>query len=142
MIHLFRPLKAVIIIVLFCTFSTKSWAQDAEKTDFKEKDLYTSVVEVEQRPEYPGGIKELYKFIVNNFRLSEEAKKEGVKGQAYIEFIIEKDGSLTDFKIIKDLGYGIGHEAIRVLKRARKWIPGTMAQKPVRVLFRLPITIG
>jgi hypothetical protein len=56
--------------------------------------------------------------------------------------MVEKDGSLGDFKIIKDLGYGIGHEVIRVLKRARKWTPGTLRDKPVRVLYRMPITVG
>ena len=143
MINLFRTLKSVVIILLFCTFSTTSWAQDKNnKADFKENDLNVSFDQVEIKPEYPGGIKELYKFIIANFRMSEEAKREGVKGQALIEFTIETDGSLANFKIIKDLGFGIGHEVIRLLRRAKKWIPGTSGEKPIQVLYRLPITIG
>lgn len=58
-----------------------------------------------------------------------------------MEFIVEKDGILSEFKIVKDLGYGIGNEAIRVLKLSPAWTPGSENGKPVRVLYRLPITI-
>jgi len=135
--------KAVLTMLLFCFFAASGWAQDANnQADLKEDKDYLNYVAVEQKPEYPGGIKELYKFLITNFRLSEEAQRAGVKGQAIIDFMVEKDGSLGDFKIIKDLGYGIGHEVIRVLKRARKWTPGTLRDKPVRVLYRMPITVG
>ncbi|MGE4348010.1 MAG: energy transducer TonB, partial [Flavobacteriaceae bacterium] len=55
---------------------------------------------------------------------------------------VETDGSLTDIKVIRDLGYGTGAEAVRVLKKSKKWKPGTQNGKPVRVKYTLPISIN
>ena len=55
--------------------------------------------------------------------------------------MVEKDGSLSEFKVVKDLGYGSADEAIRVLKLSPKWIPASENGKPVRVMYSLPITI-
>ena len=57
-------------------------------------------------------------------------------------FIVEKDGSLSDLKVIRDLGYGTGKEAIRTLKTSPKWIPGKQNDKPVRVLYAIPVLVG
>ncbi|PWA11253.1 energy transducer TonB [Flavobacterium laiguense] len=64
-----------------------------------------------------------------------------MNGKVYITFVVEKDGSLSEFKILRDVGYGTGDEAIRVMKLCPKWIPGKIDGKPVRVLYSLPITI-
>ena len=79
-----------------------------------------------------------YKFVGNNYQAPEE---EGLKGKVYVTFVVEKDGSLTDIKVIRDIGYGTGKEAIRVLKKCPKWTPGEQNGKKVRVLYSLPITI-
>jgi hypothetical protein len=91
-----------------------------------------------EKPDFPGGISEFYKFVGNNFKTSEQPN---LKGKVYITFIIEKDGSLSDIKNIRDIGFGTGDEAIRVLKICPKWIPGKMNGVPVRVMYSLPITI-
>ena len=57
-------------------------------------------------------------------------------------FIIEKDGSLSDIKVLRDIGYGTGDEAIRVLKISPKWIPGKQNNKEVRTLYSLPIPVN
>lgn len=93
------------------------------------------------QPEFPGGALEFYKFIGKNFKMPAEASKNNIQGKIYIEFMVEKDGSLSEFKIVKDLGYGIGEEAVRALKLSPTWTPGSENGKPVRVLYRLPITI-
>ncbi|MGK4566019.1 energy transducer TonB [Flavobacterium sp. 3HN19-14] len=72
-----------------------------------------------------------------NFRTPDEE----VKGKVIVQFVVEKDGSLTDIKVVRDLGYGTGAEAIRVLKSAPKWKPGIQNGRAVRVLFSLPISI-
>ena len=64
-----------------------------------------------------------------------------LKGKVYLIFTIEKDGSLSEFRILRDMGYGTGEEAIRVIKLSPHWIPGTVDNKPVRVEYSLPITI-
>lgn len=93
---------------------------------------------IEVKPEFPGGIEKFYKFIANNYRAPEE---EGLKGKVYVTFVVEKDGSLTDIKVLRDIGYGTGAEAIRVLKKTPKWSPGEQNGKKVRVQYSLPISI-
>lgn len=89
-------------------------------------------------PEPQGGIQKFYEFIGKNFRTPDE---EGVAGKIYVTFVVEKDGSLTDIKVVRDIGYGTGKEAMRVLKSCPKWNPGEANGKKVRVQYSLPITI-
>ena len=96
---------------------------------------------ITKKPEFPGGMPEFYKFIGENFKLPAEASKNKIQGKLFVEFMVEKDGSLSEFKIIKDLGYGIGDEVIRALQLSPAWTPGSESGKPVRVLYSLPITI-
>lgn len=93
---------------------------------------------IEVKPEFPGGMEKFYSFVGKNYRTPEE---EGLKGKVYVTFVVEKDGSLTDIKVLRDIGYGTGKEAIRVLQKCPKWNPGIQNGKPVRVLYSLPISI-
>jgi protein TonB len=93
---------------------------------------------IEVKPDFPGGLDKFYKFIGKNFQVPEE---EGLKGKVFVTFVVEKDGSLTDIKVLRDIGYGTGKEAIRVLKSCPKWNPGEQNGKKVRVLYSLPISI-
>ncbi|CAA9196235.1 hypothetical protein FLA105534_01030 [Flavobacterium bizetiae] len=85
------------------------------------------------------GIENFYSFIKDNY--VNPNKTEKITGKIYITFIIEKDGSLSTFKIIKDAGSGTGEEAVRVLKMAPKWIPGRLDNHDVRTLYALPISL-
>ncbi len=93
---------------------------------------------IEVKPDFPGGMDKFYAYIAKNYRTPEE---EGLKGKVYVTFVVEKDGSLTDIKVLRDIGYGTGKEAIRVLKSAPKWNPGEQNGKKVRCTFSLPIAI-
>lgn len=93
----------------------------------------------ETKPEFSAGLKEFYQFIAKNYRTPDV---QGLKGKVIVSFIVDVDGSLTNFMIEEDLGYGTGKEAIRVLKMSPKWIPGTQNGVPVRCLYSLPITIS
>ncbi|MFH7016534.1 M56 family metallopeptidase [Flavobacterium sp. FlaQc-47] len=131
----------VISAVLLIAFSTKSIAQKVtNKAEVKDKDLY-KIADVEKLPEFPGGIAEFYKFVGKNFKMPKEVGKNKIEGKTNMQFIIEKDGSLSDIIILKDAGYGIGNEAIRVLKLSPKWIAATQKGKAVRVMYSLPITV-
>lgn len=90
------------------------------------------------KPEFPGGVEAFYKFISTNYKTPNVSK---LAGKVFVSFVIEKDGSLTDIKVIRDIGNGTGEEAIRVLKESPKWIPGEQNGKKVRVLFSIPIKI-
>jgi periplasmic protein TonB len=59
----------------------------------------------------------------------------------FVSFVIEKDGSLTDIKVLKDAGFGTGDEAIRVLKKCKNWVPGEQSGKKVRCSYTLPINL-
>ena len=131
----------VMYALLLFAFSTKATAQKgSNKADVKDKDLYT-MANIEKLPEFPGGLTEFYKFIGKKFKMPAEAQKNKLEGKAYMQFIIEKDGSLSDIKTLQDPGYGIGDEATRVLKLSPKWTAATQEGKPVRVMYSLPITI-
>ncbi|WP_298115701.1 energy transducer TonB [Flavobacterium sp.] len=101
-------------------------------------DEVVKAFELEQRPEYPGGINEFYKFVGKNFNTPDV---EGVDGKIMVSFIVNKEGDLEDIKVVKDIGFGTGAEAIRVLKLSPKWKPAMQKGKPVRCAFTLPITI-
>ncbi|WP_426486639.1 energy transducer TonB [Flavobacterium sp. 2] len=103
----------------------------------QEKEITAVVKDVERQPEFPGGILEFYKFVGKNFK----SPADKIEGKVIVEFMIETDGSLSEFQVIKDLGLGLGDEAIRVLKLSPKWNPGIQNGQPVRVLYTLPITI-
>jgi len=77
----------------------------------------------EQMPQFPGGTTGWRKHLEQNLRYPDEAQNRGIAGVATVEFIVAENGSLTDFKIVKDPGAGLGNEALRVLKEGPKWEP-------------------
>ena len=91
---------------------------------------------IELKPEYPGGIDAFYKLVSRNYRAPNDKEFKG--GKVIVNFVIEKDGSLTDMKVIRDQGFGTGEEAIRVLKLSEKWNPAEQKGRLVRTQFALP----
>lgn len=92
------------------------------------------------KPDFPGGINAFRKFVGDNFRTPDLDRDMDLK--IHVSFVVEKDGSLTAIKILKDPGYGAGKEAERVLKSLKtKWSPGEQNGKKVRSSFTMPITI-
>ncbi|WP_433779844.1 M56 family metallopeptidase [Flavobacterium anhuiense] len=130
-----------VYVLLLFVFNTEVIAQSSinakNQNDYKISYDTTSVKE----PQFPGGIEKFYMFVGQNFKMPTEFAKQKMEGKIFMEFMVEKDGSLSEFKIVKDLGYGVGDEAVRVLKLSPKWIPATENGKPVRVTYNLPITI-
>lgn len=108
-----------------------------EKSD-KTDNIYNSV---EKMPEYPGGITEFYKYVAQNYQIPREFQEQGVGAILIVNFIVETDGSLTNITVTRDLGFGTAEEAIRVLKKSKKWNPGIQEEKPVRVNYKLPIRL-
>jgi len=128
---------AVGIVLLFA-FSSKAVAQDANLMNNK---VYKAGDSEIKQPEYPGGMEEFYKFVGEHFKVSEEVSKNNINTKVYMQFMVEKDGSLSEITIVKDAGYGLGEEATRVLKLSPNWISGSENGMPVRVLYSLPITV-
>ena len=97
-------------------------------------------VALDKLPEFPGGITTFYNYVGNNFEKQEIDGSGSIR--VYVSFVIERDGSMTDIQVKRDPGYGLGKEAVRVLKSIKaKWTPGIIAGKPVRTAYNLPITV-
>ncbi|WP_426483942.1 energy transducer TonB [Flavobacterium sp. 2] len=95
---------------------------------------------LDKMPSFPGGMDKFYSYVGNNFNRPELDAEMTLK--VYVSFVIERDGSITDIMVQKDPGYGMGKEAIRVLKSLKtKWVPGVLNGKAVRTAYNLPITI-
>lgn len=95
---------------------------------------------IEVKPEYPGGMKAFYKHISNYYRAPNDKAFKG--GKVFVTFVIEKDGSMAEMKVIREPGFGTGDEAIRVLKLCERWTPAEQNGKKVRVLYTLPIALA
>ncbi len=94
---------------------------------------------VEKKPEYPGGIGEFYKHVANHFNVPTHKDFKG--GKVMVSFVVERDGTLTDIKVLRDAGFGSAEEAIRVLKISKIWQPAEQNGKKVRCHYMLPITL-
>lgn len=94
----------------------------------------------EQMPEFPGGMKELLKFLQDNLKYPENAMKNNVQGRVIVQFVVEKDGTLTEFKVARSVDLDLDAEALRVLQTMPKWKPGMQRGKIVRVKFTVPVS--
>ena len=101
-------------------------------------DIFESV---EINPEPPGGMAAFRKWIGENYQYPSGAIDAGVKGTVQVSFVVEKDGSLTDIKVVRDLQFGTGQAAVNLLKKAKSWSPGIQNGRPVRVAYTLPIRL-
>jgi protein TonB len=94
---------------------------------------------VQKMPVFVGGEPELFRFISKVINYPEQARELGIQGTVVVSFVVRKDGSATDIKLLKDIGAGCGKEALRVIQSMPYWIPGEMNGTPVNVRFTLPI---
>ena len=94
----------------------------------------------EEMPEFPGGTEKFMEYLSSNIKYPEEAKEKGISGRVFIQFVIEKDGSVTNVKVMKGIGALCDDEAVRVVKSMPKWKPGKQKGKPVRVNYILPVS--
>ena len=94
---------------------------------------------VEKSPEFPGGDEARLQFIKDNLVYPEDAKKNGIQGTVYVNFFVEKDGSISNVKVVRGIGYGCDEEAVRVTKMMPNWIPGEQRGEKVRVSYNMPI---
>ncbi|MBQ9586513.1 MAG: TonB family protein [Bacteroidales bacterium] len=109
---------------------------DTEIMEEAEEEIF---VIVEEEPEFPGGMDSLYAFLARNIKYPEDARSNNISGTVIVKFTIEKDGSVTNIKLLHDIGGGCGNEAVRVVRLMPKWKPGKQSGKAVRCEFTLPI---
>ncbi|MBQ6062675.1 MAG: energy transducer TonB [Prevotella sp.] len=95
---------------------------------------------VEQMPSFPGGNEALMKFLSDNVKYPVVAQENGVQGRVVVSFVVEKDGSITDVKIVRSVDPSLDKEAARVVKSMPHWIPGRQNGAAVRVKYNVPVS--
>lgn len=153
-------MRKYTLFVVFA-FSATAWAQtldvpakpvtrDAMSADdlvlpapgepYSENSVYNAAG-IEVKPEYPGGIEQFYRYISEKVKVSADDNFTG--GKVIVSFVVEKDGSLADVKILRDSArFGMAGEVVRVLKSSPKWAPGQQNGNTVRTMFTLPVVIA
>jgi protein TonB len=95
---------------------------------------------VEQQPGFKGGIAAFYAYVGKKMKYPSQARRMGIEGKVFVQFVVGKDGSISDVRIMRGIGAGCDQEAVRVIQNSPAWTPGKQRGKPVRVRMVLPIT--
>jgi len=136
---------SIIAMLLFCVSASYGqivppMAGKSPETDTENQVYAAQGVEV--KPEYPGGMKAFYKLVSSNMKMPDVESATDIVLKVYVSFVIEKDGSVSDIKVLRDPGYGLGNEAKRVVALSEKWTPGKQNGKVVRTSYYFPITVN
>lgn len=137
-------ISAIVLLVIVIAPARANAQDKREKTTQTRKDTAPDdkVYEVcEQMPIFEGGDAALLKYLRENLKYPDKTKDRGVQGRLVIGFIVEKDGSLTDVKVLRPVDIDLDAEVLRVVKGMSKWIPGRQNGQRVRVKYLLPIHI-
>ena len=124
---------------------TEKLEQQAEEEQTEVTDMYDEPVDfrvVEDLPQFPGGASEFMKWLTKNLKYPEVARRKNVKGRVVAEFIVNKDGSVSDLSIVEHLNEACDHEVLRVLRMMPKWQAGVMDAKPCRTKVCIPIVFN
>ena len=115
----------------------------AQKTVVSQKDQKEEPFNVvEDMPAFPGGMEAMIEYLSSNIKYPADAQKQKVDGRVLVNFVVEKDGSITEVKVIKPAFPSLDAEAVRVVKAMPKWKPGYQNGKAVRVQFTMPINFS
>ena len=140
---LFALSALVLLVIVFAPAGANAQNKKVKKAQ-THKDTTTDdkVYDVcEQMPTYEGGDAALLKYLGENLKLPEEYKERGMQGRMVVGFIVEKDGSLTNVKVLRAVDIALDAEVLRVVKGMPKGIPGRHNGQRVRVRYLLPIHI-
>jgi protein TonB len=116
---------------------------EADAAGLQREDTTSSVSEiflvVETMPEFPGGEKAFNQYLADSIHYPAAAVENSIQGRVFVSFVVEKDGSVSEAKILRGIGGGCDEEAMRVIRNMPKWIPGKQRGQPVRVQYTMPI---
>ena len=132
-------LASVFFLVVFCqAVSAQDEDSIQQKKEVVEQEL--GFIIVEEMPEYNTGVEDMLLFIKQHLEYPQQAIDSGIEGQVFVQFVVEVDGSLTEFKVLRGIGYGCNEAAVEVLKKMPNWKPARLRGKAVRVKYMLPIS--
>lgn len=132
---------SVLCAILFIAFAcSEEPNKDVSAEEGQGKEMQGKIFTVvEAQPEFQGGSEGFFKYLMNEMKYPKEAREKGIEGRVEVEFVVDKDGTLSEVKAIEGIGSGCDEEAVRVLKNAPAFKPGTQNGKPVRVRMMVPI---
>ena len=125
--------KLLFLSAFLFALSFGAFAQEEVKV---EEEVF---VVVEEQAEFPGGMDSMFAYIHKNLKYPEQAKEKGIQGRVFVQFVIEKDGSISNVKILRGIGGGCDEASVEMIKNMPKWKPAKQRGKPVRCQFNLPI---
>jgi len=127
-------MKTILIFCISLLGFTSMYSQNIQPADAPDK-VYTTV---QQKPEFPGDIN---KFLSDNIKYPQDARANNIQGTVYVQFVVEKDGSVSSAKVLRGVqgGTSLESEAMRVVSSMPKWTPGMQNGNAVRVAYLLPI---
>ena len=133
-------LGAVLIGLGACSNSVSKKQPETKSIDANNQGIETTICYtiIEQQPSFPGGNDALLEFIQNNLRYPKNDSS--IQGRVIVNFVIEKDGTISDINVIKSLNPNFDKEAVRIIQLMPKWTPGKQRGKEVRVRYTLPIS--
>ena len=128
-------LIAIALVLLFGTVK----AQNADTARKANTDTAKKWIPVDVEPVPQGGIQGFYMYLLKNLKYPKVAKEYNTQGKVRVEFVVEKDGSLTNIKVTESLTPETDAEAIRLIQKCPRWTPGMAQGKPVRVRYTVPV---
>lgn len=96
---------------------------------------------VQQMPEFPGGVQEMFKFVYTGLSVPTDPVEEGWLYRAVVSFVIEKDGTISNVEVVRPRNTGLEKELVRIVKTMPDWEPGKENNMPVRVKYSLPLHV-
>ena len=136
--------KLFYLLLLMFFLSQNVWCQDVNRSGADSKSINldeTKVYDiVEQMPSFKGGDAALMEWLSRNIKYPVMAEENGIQGRVVATFVVERDGSITNVKIVKSVESSLDKEAVRVLMSMPKWIPGKQSGQDVRVRYTVPVT--
>ncbi len=126
----------IVALMTLCGVTTLLAQKTVVSQKAQQEDPFTVV---EQMPEFPGGTEGMFKFMKDNMKYPEDAQKQQIEGRVLVQFIVEKDGSLSNVNVLRSVFPSLDAEAVRVVKAMPNWKPGRQKGEPVRVKFTIPL---
>ena len=111
-------------------------APEIEEEEIVEEEVFLSV---EENPEFPGGTAKLLEYVQKNLKYPMMARESDIQGRVFVGFVVEKDGSISNVRVLRGIGGDCDEEAVRVVQTLPKFKPGKQRGNPVRVQYTLPI---
>ncbi|RMG19635.1 MAG: energy transducer TonB [Bacteroidetes bacterium] len=109
-------------------------------TSGKEKKAFSKPLQIaDKMPQFPGGNTAMYAYLNRRLQYPQVAKDYGVEGRVFVQFVVEPDGSLSNVKVVRGIGYGCDQEALRIVKKMPRWIPGEHQGVKAPVIYTIHV---